>query len=120
MYDIAIIGRGPAGVSAAINASIRNKSIVIFGKDSKKVLSSPIIYNYPGIPSIKGPTLAEKLHEHLITTNAILSIKHISAIYSMGDSFTIQAEDEMIEAKTVILTVGVNFKKSIEGEDVFL
>lgn len=120
MYDIAIIGRGPAGVSAAINASIRNKSVIMFGKDSKKVLSSPIIYNYPGLPSITGTELAEKLYEHLKTTSAIISAKHVSAIYSMGNSFTIQAEAEMLEARTVILTVGVDFKKSIEGEDIFL
>jgi thioredoxin reductase (NADPH) len=120
MYDIAVVGRGPAGVSAAINASIRNKSIIMFGKDSSKVLSSPIIYNYPGLPSIPGPTLAEKLYEHLKTTTAILSSKHITAIYSLGDYFAIQAEDEMLEAKAVILTVGVDFKKSIEGEDIFL
>jgi len=120
MYDIAVIGRGPAGVSAAINASIRNKSIVMFGKDSKKVISSPIIHNYPALPAIKGTSLSDQMFEHLKTTKAVLSDKHVTAIYSMGNSFTIQAEDEMIEAKTVILTVGVDFKKSIEGEDIFL
>jgi thioredoxin reductase (NADPH) len=120
MYDIAIIGRGPAGISAALNASIRNKSIIIFGKDSSKILSSPIINNYPGLPEIKGEFLSESLYNHLTKTNATLSTKSISAIYSMGESFTIQAENDMIEAKTVILGVGVDYKKSIENEDVFL
>lgn len=120
MYDIAIIGRGPAGVSAAINASIRNKSIITFGKDSSKILSSPIINNYPGLPEITGTSLSEKMYEHLLKTNTILSAKNITVIYAMGNSFTIQAEDEMIEARAVILAVGVDFRKSIEGEDVFL
>lgn len=120
MYDVAIIGRGPAGVSAAINASIRNKRIITFGKDSSKVLSSPLINNYPGLPEVKGSELSDRLFKHLLATNSNLCEKNITAIYAMGNSFTIQAEDEMIEAKTVILTVGVDFKKSIENEDVFL
>lgn len=120
MYDIAIIGRGPAGISAALNASIRNKSVIIFGRDSKKVISSPEINNYPGLPGVKGPEFAEKLHDHLRSTKAVVSEKNITTIYSMGDSFSIQAENDIIEAKTVILAVGVDFKKSIEKEDVFL
>lgn len=120
MYDLAIIGKGPAGVSAALNAAIRNKSIIIFGKDSKKILSSPTIGNYPGLPEIKGTELSEKLHTHLGTTGAEISGKNVNAVYSMGDSFTIQAENDMIEAKAVILTVGVDFKKTIENEDTFL
>jgi thioredoxin reductase (NADPH) len=120
MYDIAIIGRGPAGISAALNASIRNKTIIIIGKDSSKILSSPIINNYPGLPEIKGQLLSENLYNHLTRTNAILSTKSITAIYSMGNSFTIQVENEMIEAKTVILSIGVDYKKSIENEDIFL
>lgn len=120
MYDVAIIGRGPAGISAAINATIRNKSVVMFGDNSKKIISSPEINNYPGLPEIKGSLLSEKMSNHLETTGALLVSKQITAIYSMGNSFTMQAEDEMIEAKTVILSVGVDFKKSIEGEDTFL
>lgn len=120
MYDVAIIGKGPAGVSAALNASIRNKKIIVFGRNSKKILSSPIISNYPGLPEIKGPDLSEKMHDHLDSTNVELSAKNVTTIYSMGDFFAIQAENDMIEAKTVILSVGVDFKKSIENEDSFL
>jgi thioredoxin reductase (NADPH) len=120
IYDIAIIGKGPAGISAAINASARNKRTIVFGVESKKVLLSPSIPNYPGLLDIKGKDLAAKLNEHLETTNVDKSSKMVTAIYSMGDHFTIQAQNDMIEAKTVILATGVDFKKSIEGEDQFL
>lgn len=120
MYDIAIIGKGPAGISAAINAAARNKSVIIFGRDSKKVFLSHAIWNYPGITEIKGPELVEKFNIHLATTPSTISTKQVTAVYSMGDYFTIQAELDMIEAKTVIISVGVDFKKSIEGEDTFL
>ncbi|MCX7884920.1 MAG: NAD(P)/FAD-dependent oxidoreductase [Caloramator sp.] len=120
MYDIAIIGKGPAGISAAINAKARNKSVIIFGRDSKKVLLSPSIHNYPGFIEIKGPELIEKLNRHLNILDVNISSKMVNTIYTMGGYFSIQAETEMIEAKTVILSVGVDFKKSIENEDKFL
>lgn len=120
MYDIAIIGRGPAGISAAINASIRNKSVILFGSDSKKLLSSPSIPNYPGLPDIKGTMLVSMFDSHLKNTRAVLSDKKVNAIYSMGESFSIQAENEILEARAVILASGVDFKKSVENEDTFL
>lgn len=120
MYDIAVIGKGPAGISAAINAFARNKSVIMFGGESKKVLSSPSIPNYPGLPDIKGTEFVEKLNLHLKETNASFSDKNVTAVYSMGDYFSVQAGPDMYEAKTLILAVGVDFKKTIEGEDTFL
>ncbi|MEF9933878.1 MAG: NAD(P)/FAD-dependent oxidoreductase [Clostridium sp.] len=120
MYDVAIIGKGPAGISAAINAYARNQKTIIFGGDSKKVLLSPIIDNYLGLPGITGPDFMKSLNHHLSKTDATLSSKQVLTVYSMGDSFTLMAQDEMITAKKVILTTGVNFKKSIENEDKFL
>ncbi|EYE89555.1 thioredoxin reductase [Fervidicella metallireducens AeB] len=120
MYDIAIIGKGPAGISAAINAFARNKSVILFGSDSKKVILSPSIPNYPGLPDIKGVDFAKRLEDHLSSTNVETSSKKVNAIYSMGNYFSIQAEKDVYEAETVILATGVDFKKSIEGEDSFL
>ena len=62
-YDIAIIGTGPAGVSAAITAKVRNKKILLFGskKSSEKVYRAQEIQNYPGLPQISGEELAEQI-----------------------------------------------------------
>lgn len=120
MYDVAIIGKGPAGISAAINTYARNKKTIIIGGDSKKVLLSPIIDNYPGLPGITGPDFMNSLNNHLKKTETTILNKSVLTVYSLGDSFTIQAQDEMIQAKKVILAMGVNFKKSIENEDKYL
>jgi thioredoxin reductase (NADPH) len=120
MFDVAIVGKGPAGISAAINAFARNKKTIIFGGDSHKVLASPSIPNYPGLPDIKGSEFSQMLNNHLERTDALLLNKKVLTIYSMGDYFAIQAETEMFEAKKVILATGVDFKKSIDGEDTFL
>lgn len=120
MYDIAIIGKGPAGISAAINARARNKSVIIFGKDSRKVSVTHNIWNYPGFSQITGPELIERLNDHLFSVSAEYSPKQVSVIYAMGDYFSIQAGGEMFEAKKVILATGVDSKKNLEGEDAFL
>lgn len=120
MFDIIIIGKGPAGISAALNASIRNKNVLLFGNDSNKVNVSPHINNYLGLPELKGPEIYRKFTDHLGMTNVVTSSLKVTSIYSMGTHFTVQAGTEMYEAKSVILAMGVDFKKTIEAEDVFL
>ena len=58
-YDIAIVGSGPAGLSAAINAKIRNKNIIVFGTESlsNKLIKAPSIDNYLGFYEISGEEL---------------------------------------------------------------
>ena len=62
-YDIAIIGTGPAGISAAITAKVRNKKVLLIGSASvsDKVAKAHMIQNYPGLPEISGAELAAKL-----------------------------------------------------------
>ena len=66
-YDIAIIGSGPAGLSAAINAKIRNKNIIVFGnKDlSNKLIKAPKINNYLGFNDISGKELKQNFESHI-------------------------------------------------------
>ena len=68
-YDIAIIGSGPAGISAALNARIRNKDFIIFGNKNltNKIVKAPKINNYLGFPNVTGELLKEKFQEHLNT-----------------------------------------------------
>ena len=69
MYDIAIIGSGPAGLSSAIEAKIRNKNIIVFGiKDlSNKVSLAPSIENYLGIPNTNGKSIIDNFKNHIET-----------------------------------------------------
>ena len=59
-YDIAVIGTGPAGVSAAITAKVRGKKLILFGSRhlSDKVEKAHSILNYPGLPNVSGAELA--------------------------------------------------------------
>ena len=117
--DIAIIGTGPAGVSAAITATIRNKKILLFGNKelSGKISRAQEIRNYPGFPAISGEELAKKFREHLDAMGIEITEKRVAAVYAMGDYFALQAGEEMIEARAVILAGGVLQGKPLDGEE---
>ena len=121
-YDIAVIGTGPAGVSAAITAKIRNKSVLLLGSAalSPKISKAHRIDNYPGLPSVTGEELAERLKAHLDSLGISVTEKQVGAVYSMGDHFALQAGEDMLEARAVIAATGVVQGKTLAGEDRFL
>ena len=122
MYDIAIIGGGPAGVSAAINAKILNKSFIWLSSEttSKKVGRAELIKNYPGLPDITGEQLALTLKHHTELMGIELSNDVVTGIYETGGKFSLLAGTKEYEAKTVILCIGVQVSKPVEGEEEFL
>ena len=121
-YDIAIIGTGPAGVSAALTAKNRNKSILLLGSRqmSEKVAKAHEIRNYPGLPFVKGEDLAAAFRDQLDRMEIPVTEKRIGAVYAMGDYFALQAGEEMLEARTVILATGVVMAKTLPGEEQYL
>ena len=121
-YDIAIIGTGPAGVSAALTAKNRNKSILLLGSRqmSEKVAKAHEIRNYPGLPFVKGEDLAAAFRDQLERMEISITEKRIGAVYAMGDYFALQAGEEMLEARTVILATGVVMAKTLPGEEQYL
>lgn len=118
MFDVAIIGSGPAGISSAINCKIRNKSIVLFGQNelSHKVEISEKINNYPGLPNISGKELNAKMREHLDSMGIEITEERITGIYNMKDKFTLLANRKMFEARSVILCLGAETIKPLPNE----
>ena len=121
MYDIAIIGSGPAGISAAVNAKILDKNFIWFSSRevSKKVGQAELVKNYLGLPDIKGEELSKAFLNHAKALGIKPVDKVITGIYEGGNCFTLLAGNEDFTAKTVILCLGVDAAK-IEGEEKFL
>lgn len=120
MVDTAIIGGGPAGVSAAINLKLLGKSFLWFSSRSEKVGRAELINNYPGLPSLTGKELSEALKNHVKSLGIELSQEVVNGIYETDGHFTLLIQDKNYEAKTVILCLGVQTSKPIEGEAEFL
>lgn len=121
-YDIAIIGSGPAGLEAAVNAKIRNKKVIVFGNEdlSKKLLLAPRINNYLGFYELSGVELKNKFKEHIDKMGISINSEKVNNIYAMGEYFSIMTSKENYETKTVILALGMEHTKPIKGEDVLL
>ena len=121
-YDIAIVGSGPAGLSAALNAKIRNKSFILFGSKflSSKIQRAPKINNYLGFPKSSGEELGKAFLNHIENMDIEITEERINNIYSMGDYFALMVNEKIYEAKTVILATGVEFSKPLKGELEYL
>ena len=121
-YDIAIVGTGPAGISAAITSTIRNKKIILIGsKDlSDKMVKAHRIDNYPGLPEISGADFAKQLNSHLENLGIEITDKRVGAIYTFDDHFSLQVDEDFIEATSVIVASGVVQTSSLAGEDSYV
>lgn len=121
-FDIAIIGTGPAGLSAAVTAQIRKKKILLIGDKnlSIKMKKAHTIYNYLALPEISGEKLTEACTNHLNSMNIEITEDKVNMIYAMGKYFAIQGTKNNYEAKSVILATGVNFGRLYPGEAEFL
>ncbi|WP_236785952.1 NAD(P)/FAD-dependent oxidoreductase [Anaerococcus ihuae] len=118
-YDIIIVGFGPAGISASLNASIRGKKVLIIGKKSKALEKSPSIKNYLGFNDIKGSDLYKNFTDHIKNYPVEILDKKIKAVYAMGEYFSVDLGEKMLRSKSCIIAAGVDMGKSIEGEDKF-
>ena len=121
-YDVAIIGTGPAGLSAAVTAAIRNKKVLLLGSRelSPKLEKAHEIHNYLGFPAVKGADLAAAFRRHIDEMGISITEKRINAVYAMGDFFSLQSGDEILEATAVILATGVVRGKPLPGEEEWL
>ncbi|MBQ6196337.1 MAG: NAD(P)/FAD-dependent oxidoreductase [Lachnospiraceae bacterium] len=122
MYDAVIIGTGPAGLSAAINLKLYQKSFVWFGAKnySDKVEKSEKIANYPGLGLISGADLNARFDAHMKEMELEITDKKVTNVMPMDDRLMVLADNEVYETKTLLLATGVMTAKSYEGEEELL
>jgi len=122
MIDIAIIGAGPAGLSAAINAVARGRSAVVFGraKESSFLYKAEKVDNCLGLPGLSGVELLDKFSAHAELLGVDKREGRVLQILSMGDYFSINFDNNIENSRTLILATGIVKGDKIEGEEEFL
>ncbi len=111
MYDIIIIGGGPAGLTAALYARRANKSVLIIEKGSfgGQITFSPKVENIPGFSAITGNEFAEKMVEQVLAQDAEVECAEVLKIVN-GPIKTVITDAGEYSAKAVILATGAKHR----------
>ncbi len=113
MYDIIIIGAGPAGLTAALYAMRAGKTVLVIEKSTfgGQVTFSPKIENYPGIPEMSGNEFADKLLDQVLNMGAEVEMEEVTGILDEGNRKLVFAGNKKFEAKAVIIAIGVRHRQ---------
>ena len=108
MYEILIVGGGPAGLTAAIYAARAGKHVAVLerGSTGGQIISAPLVENYPGIPSVSGTELARQMTEQACTFGAEIVYTEAVGLEKTPAGFRVLCTDGVREAKAVILATG--------------
>ena len=112
MYDVIIVGCGPAGMTAAIYLARANKKVLIIEKETigGQISSSPLVENYPGFTSISGSELANNLYEQVTNLGVEIELEEVSKIEDGDVKRVITTDGETFEAKAIIIATGARYR----------
>lgn len=124
MYDIIIIGGGPAGLTAALYALRAGKSVLVIEKSTfgGQITWSPKVENFPTIPSISGAELGDRLTSQVLEQGAELELDEVVSVELDGDIKRVKTDfGGTFEAKALIIAAGARPRTlGIPGEDALM
>ena len=110
MYDIIIIGGGPAGMTAALYALRNGKSALVVERTGfgGQITHSPKVENYPGTKQMSGNEFADKMLDQILAQGAEIELENAVAVEDLGERKVVRTEEgSAFEGKTVVLATGV-------------
>lgn len=116
LVDIIIIGAGPAGLSAAVNALTRGKTVRIFSNRENYLSKAERVDNHLGFYHVSGKELMDKFKEHAEAMGIKIEGGKVVNILPLGDSFMVNINGEIAETKKVLLAMGMSKVKELPGE----
>ena len=122
MYDIIIIGGGPAGLTAAVYGKRAGKSVLVIEKETfgGQITFSPKVENIPGFAPLSGNEFAEKLVEQALTLGADMEMAEVSSVKD-GEVKTVVTDGGDFEGKAVIIASGAKHRLlGVENEEKFI
>lgn len=122
MYDVIVVGGGPAGLTAALYACRGGKRVLMIEKGGfgGQMTYSPKIENYPGFSSVSGSELADRMVEQVLAQGAEVEVAKVVALRD-GDVKTVVTDTGAYTAKAVILATGAKHRLlGVPGEEKFI
>ena len=119
MYDIVIVGAGPAGLTAALYARRAEKSVLVIEKDTfgGQITHSPRVENYPGFLEMSGNEFADKLLEQVMAQGAEIELDEVTGISGEAGNYTVKCVAKEFTARAVIIATGSHHRMlGVEGE----
>lgn len=122
IYDVAILGAGPAGMTAAVYTSRANLSTIMIerGVPGGQMVNTNEVENYPGFASVLGPDLSNKMFEHAKKFGAEYAFGDVKRLIDGDEYKTIVTGNKEYKARSVIIATGAEHKKlGIPGEEEY-
>ena len=119
LFDIIIIGGGPAGLTAAVYARRAGKSVLLLEKEGfgGQIASSPKVENFPGFAAISGAELADRLYSQADELGARLELEEVLEIRD-GETKTVVTDYGAYDCRALILATGMKHRTlGLPGED---
>mgnify|MGYP003209883404 FL=1 len=112
-YDIVIVGGGPAGLAAAIYGRRAEKSVLVLEKNGfgGQIAWSPMVDNFPGIPSVSGAELADRMFSQALDMGAEAELAEVTGLRRDGAGYAVVTPDGDYAAKAVILATGAQHRR---------
>ena len=120
MYDIVIVGAGPAGLTAALYARRAGHTVLVLegGVPGGQAVTTPHVENWPGTLSISGPDFAMGLYQQCMDLGAEIQFAAVTGFQDQGDVKVVLAGEERFQGRALILANGVQRRKlGVPGEE---
>ena len=122
MYDIIVVGAGPAGLTAALYARRAEKSVLVIEKYTfgGQITHSPRVENYPGFLEMSGNEFADKLIEQVFAQGGEIELDEVIGIDGVPGNYTVRCAGKTFTAKAVIIATGSHHRTlGLDGEEKY-
>ena len=121
-YDVLVIGGGPAGLSAAVNARARGRSVLVVSNplEENPLWKAEQVDNHLGMPKMTGAQMLRAFRKHAEEAGAEFRSGKVLTAMQMDGTWYVSIENDMENAKALILAAGVARGKKFPGEETFL